>query len=121
MNEDTSLTGSSFGKSNRLLSSGAYKKVFEQNKKVSDNSFLILARKKQQDCPRMGLAVAKKVLRFAVDRNRLKRLIRESFRQHKTQLKSFDVVVMVRKDCQKFNNSQLLLKLDKLWNKLNPI
>lgn len=45
---------------------------------------------------RLGLAVSKKQARHAVDRNRLKRLIRESFRLYRHSLPQLDIVVMVR-------------------------
>lgn len=119
MNEDNSMNRATFGKSNRLLCSDSYKKVFQSNQKVSDNSFLILAHHIPQGEARLGLAVAKKVLKLAVDRNRIKRVIRESFRNHKSQLKQYDLVVLVRRGCIHQTNKQLMERLEKLWNRLN--
>ena len=48
--------------------------------------------------PRLGVIVAKRVLRRAVDRNRAKRLIRETFRCAKASLPALDIVVQVRSD-----------------------
>lgn len=48
----------------------------------------------QADSARLGLVVAKKVLRRAVDRNRAKRAIRESFRLNQ-RLPAVDIVVRV--------------------------
>lgn len=45
---------------------------------------------------RLGLVVAKKHLKRAIDRNRFKRLVRESFRSHQLQLAGLDVVVLAR-------------------------
>jgi ribonuclease P protein component len=71
-----------FGKSLRLLCSGEFKAVFDDAPyRASHQSFLILARPNTLDHPRLGLVVAKKHLRFAVSRNRIKRLTRELFRQ----------------------------------------
>lgn len=47
---------------------------------------------------RLGIVVAKRNVRLAVNRNRLKRLIREAFRQQQHCLPGLDVVVVVRKD-----------------------
>lgn len=47
---------------------------------------------------RLGLVVAKRNVKLAVARNKLKRLIRESFRRQQVQLNGLDVVVVVKKD-----------------------
>lgn len=46
--------------------------------------------------PKLGLAIAKKRAKRAVDRNRLKRVARESFRHHSHQLDGLELVVMNR-------------------------
>jgi ribonuclease P protein component len=43
------------------------------------------------------LVIAKKHLRFAVQRNRMKRLIRESFRKQQQSFQGLDVIVLSRK------------------------
>lgn len=45
--------------------------------------------------PRLGLVVAKKRARRAVDRNLVKRLCRERFRQQRTQLPPMDIVIQL--------------------------
>ncbi len=47
---------------------------------------------------RLGIVVAKKNVRLAVARNRLKRIVRESFRQQQDSLQGLDVVVIIKKD-----------------------
>lgn len=54
--------------------------------------FALMARGTEAAEARLGLIVAKRVLRRAVDRNRAKRVIRESFRQ-RVDLPPMDVVV----------------------------
>lgn len=46
---------------------------------------------------RIGVIVSKKVAPRAVDRNRIKRLVREAFRQDQWRLGSNDLVVMARR------------------------
>ena len=67
---------------------------------------------------RLGLAVAKKHVRRAVDRNRIKRLLRESFRHHQQQLKGLDLVVLVKPGIHKADNAALLQSLEKHWKRL---
>jgi len=78
----------------------------------------MLATRSSQESARVGLVVAKKNVRKAVDRNRIKRLIRESFRHHLPELPSLDIVVLVRKEAAQADNGQLLMALDKLWSRL---
>ena len=46
---------------------------------------------------RLGMIVGKRVAPLAVDRNFLKRLVRETFRRHRHQLAGFDLLVRPRR------------------------
>lgn len=67
---------------------------------------------------RLGLAISKRVSKRAVERNRLKRLVRESFRRVRLQLPAVDVMVMAREQAAGVDGPQLLTQLDELWKKL---
>jgi len=66
---------------------------------------------------RLGLAVGKKRIRRAVARNRIKRLIRESFRHHAHLLPALDVVVLCRCDATPSNES-LRRSLQSHWQRI---
>lgn len=68
---------------------------------------------------RLGLAIAKRVLPRAVDRNRLKRLIRESFRHHRALLGGYDLVVLARQGVREHDNEQIRASLDHFWRRLS--
>jgi ribonuclease P protein component len=61
---------------------------------------------------------SKKNIRFAVQRNRVKRLIRESYRKHQLQLCGLDIVVLARKGLDQQDNSAITKITDKLWQDL---
>ncbi len=65
---------------------------------------------------RLGLAISKKVHRLAVERNRFKRIARETFRTHKNALDHREFVVMAR-HAKPANNAELSKDLINLFNK----
>jgi ribonuclease P protein component len=67
---------------------------------------------------RLGLAISKRVSKLAVERNRIKRLLRESFRRVRHRLPAVDLMVMAREQATTVLGSQLLLELDAMWLKL---
>ena len=85
----------SFPSSHRLLKPDDFNVVFDQRDySVSNKSILVLASKNALGFNRLGMIVGKKSLPHAVDRNRMKRHIRECFR-HMNQI-GLDVIALVR-------------------------
>ena len=113
------MCGFRFSKANRLLQAIDYQNVFEKPEKVADKYFTVLAKVNQTHEARLGLAISKKNVRQAADRNRLKRLVRESFRHHKTELHGLDLVVMAKKSAENANNQNLLNALSNHWEALS--
>ena len=85
-----------FRSCNRLKRPEEFKLVFSSKQRSSDKSFLFLARQNNLNQARLGLAVPKKHIAKSVDRNILKRIIRESFRLRQKQLEGKDVVVVIK-------------------------
>lgn len=81
--------------------------------------FLLLARENDQLTARLGLAISKKQVARAVNRNRIKRLFRESFRL--TSLENIDVIALARTNLGSMSNREISAKLEKAWQKLNHI
>lgn len=110
--------GAGFSKEVRLLEASAYKRVFAKPKRTADGCFTVLWRKNGLGKARLGLAVSKKNARRAVDRNRVKRLIRESFRLTQQQLPSVDLVVLSRNGIAERTNQQIIRSLQQHWKKI---
>ncbi len=111
--------GNAFTKSMRLLNSKDFQTVFDDAPlRTSHQHFLFLARINSLDSPRLGLVIAKKHIRHAVDRNRMKRLIRETFRSKQQQLKGLDVIVLARKGMNDVTNAVLIEHLNGQWDRL---
>ena len=100
-----------------MLTPIQFKNVFEQPFRASTPEITILARKNNLEYPRLGLTVAKKHLKRAHDRNRIKRLCRESFRLSQHRLPSYDFVIVAKQGIGRLDNRTLWQILDKLWQR----
>jgi len=113
------LNTCSFGKSNRLLNAQHYQSVFDHNEfRASHKNILILAKKNSLSQARLGIIVAKKNAKRAVDRNRLKRIIREQFRHNQASLAGIDMIVLSRPGLIGFDNADLSALLNKQLDKI---
>ncbi len=108
-----------FGRERRLTRARDYSQVFADNFRCGDRQFTLLVRQRDDEgSARLGLAVAKKQIRRAVDRNRLKRIIRESFRRNRSSLPPVDIVVMVRRPVLELEQAEIFSRLQRLWHKI---
>ncbi len=108
-----------FPKSLRLLEATDFQQVFDDAPfRASHQHFLILARTNQRNIGRLGLVIAKKHLRLAVERNRFKRLIRESFRTSQRDFAGLDVIVLSRKGLENLGNAEFSQQLDQQWQRI---
>lgn len=80
----------------KILKTNEYSIVFKGGKLVKGKYWQVIAKPVKVLKPRLGLAISKKVHRLAVNRNRFKRIARETFRLQKQQLDNWDFVVMAR-------------------------
>ncbi|MDJ0759992.1 MAG: ribonuclease P protein component [Woeseiaceae bacterium] len=106
-----------FTKEHRLLAASDYSRVFDRPKRSHDKLFTVLCRKRPTGNARLGLAISKKHCRHATARNRIKRVARESFRQHQHLLKSVDIVVINKPAAAKATNQQLFDSLSQHWKR----
>lgn len=111
------MSGARLQKRARLLKAAEYKYVFDSPVRSRDNYFTVLARLNGKPYPRLGLAISKKNAKLAVSRNRIKRIIRESFRQAEN-LSNADYVVMTTPKGDKSTNQELFASLNKHWHKI---
>lgn len=113
------MTTAGFARTSRLLNAKDYKQVFDKARlKVSSPKILILAHPNELSRARIGLVIAKKHVKLAVGRNRIKRVLRDSFRHHQHELEGLDIVVLARKGLATLDNQQLHLCCQQLWQQL---
>ena len=70
-----------------------FSSVFSFRKAIRSTTFLLHYRPREEETgARLGLVIAKRHLRLSVDRNLVKRLVREIFRQKRSELSSRDLI-----------------------------
>ncbi len=108
-----------FAKNQRLLTKPAYTQVFNDAPiRASHPCFLLLCRSNDNQT-RLGLVIAKKHVKRANQRNRIKRLVRESFRLQQHKLPAIDVIVLARKGADTLTNSEILVIINGLWKRIS--
>jgi len=109
-----------FAPEHRLLTPAQFKNVFDgATCKASGPNVLLLSRHNDLTHARLGLVIAKKNVRRAVDRNKIKRIARESFRHHRADLDHLDIVVLARKGLGELDNAALHALFQDMWHRLN--
>ncbi len=106
-----------FDKRVRLLSPQDYVTAFTEGSRLQGTQLDAVVRN-GADRPRLGLAISSKSLPLATRRNRLKRLIRESFRQNQHAMPKVDVVVMARRAAGAGNHVAVREELMRLWTRI---
>lgn len=106
-----------FSRELRLLAPVQFQAVFENPLRASTPQLTLLSRCNRLTHPRLGLTVAKKHLKRAHDRNRIKRIVRESFRLKQYELPPHDFVFVAKAGIGKLTNAELFDTLEKLWQR----
>jgi len=106
---------------NRLPTSADFSWVFADAKAVHGRFFTVLSRQRELTKARLGVVVSKKNVAKATSRNRLKRVIRESFRHYPDNHPKVDIIVLAKRGSDKNNNMVLFKDLLKIWHKLEKL
>ena len=108
---------SGFSPDQRLHTAAEFGRVFAEPARSSDRFFTVLARSSGRAVARLGLTVSRRAAKRAVDRNKLKRLARESFR-HQRALPPWDFVVLARTGADRTERRILRASLDRHFEQL---
>jgi ribonuclease P protein component len=84
----------------------------ERTVQLRNGPFRVYAVSSLQCCARLGLIIGKRQAKRAVDRNRIKRALRESFRTRDSGLPALDIVVQLVASA---DLSSLMAEVDVLW------
>lgn len=109
----------SFARARRLLKAADFQAVFSgTEKRISRRYYLVLFRRNQGVGPRLGMVVARKNIRLATRRNRIKRVARETFRQHQHLLGAIDILFLPRRGIDELAPDRQTRLLCEAWREL---
>jgi ribonuclease P protein component len=105
----------------RLRRAGDFAALRQASGRFGGRCFHLRYRENGLGHARLGLAISKRVSKRAVERNRIKRLLRESFRRVRHELPAVDLMVMAREQAAGLPGTELLAEMDALWNRLKSL
>ncbi len=108
-----------FEREKRLLCNAQFGEVVQRKRFVHGDYFTFYGIKNSVAVARLGITVSKRVDKRAVQRNRIKRQVRESYRLNQHELVALDIVVLARVGASEHENGALREELDWLWPRLN--
>jgi ribonuclease P protein component len=113
-----------FRRHHRILQAGQFNAVFANLKRLHGRFFSLHLLVNEVDHHRLGLAVSRKVSKRAVDRNRIKRQVRDAFRHFqardsagKDKGNKLDMVIVAKPPAADADTQLLRRELEKMWTK----
>ena len=89
--------------------------VLSSNTRSEDEMFAVFYVKNKTNACRLGVSLPKKIIAKATTRNRIKRLIKNSFSMFFQETAGIDVVVRAKKEPQPNTSDKILQSLDQHW------
>ncbi|MDR2093654.1 MAG: ribonuclease P protein component [Azoarcus sp.] len=117
----TAHAGFGFRRAHRLHKTDEFSSVFAFKRVLRGRFYVVHYRPNGLPSARLGLAVAKKLVRHANGRNLLKRIAREIFRLRREGLPACDLIVRVHAPTAKASRAELRQDLQQLLGRLPSV
>ncbi len=108
-------------RSARLLKPSDFAALRGKSRRIGSSHFAAEVAPSKHPACRLGQAVSRRVSKRAVDRNRIKRVVRESYRAIRADLPPFDILLIARSSAAGQDNASLRADLTRLWQKLSAL
>lgn len=102
-----------------MHSPAEFREVRQRGRRFTDVYFSLSVLANRQTQPRLGLAISTRIFGGAVARNRIKRILRESFRLNQHGLPAVDVTVVAREAARRAAPKELRASLEKHWKSIS--
>ena len=103
----------------RLKKPSDFKKAYKEGTKLSSPHFVLYARKNGLSNLRVGVAIAKRHVKLATQRNKIRRAAKEFLREKISRsIGGYDFVVASRLACNKENTNETIKEVKELLLKL---
>lgn len=99
----------------RLSTPTDFHRVFSRPRRMFGAGYTLLIRVNDLGRPRLGLAISKRRASRAAQRNRLKRIARESFRRASADLPPVDIIAQCSRGATELSNKRLHDTLVQAW------
>jgi ribonuclease P protein component len=113
-----SVTGLGFNSRYKIKKTDEFSSVFNFRKRISGDHISMHYMPNGLDYSRIGLIVGKKTARRAVQRNYMKRVLRELFRQHRHLLNGIDILMRVQKPFVRIDHERIRIEFLGLLDRL---
>jgi ribonuclease P protein component len=107
-----------FPPARRIRRPSEFKQVYAGGRRLGNEFFTASAQPNALLTARLGMSVAIRTMGGAVARNRIRRLIRESFRLNQSLIPPLDIVIGVRVSARSAEAARLRSSLEQLWQKI---
>ena len=104
----------------RLHSPADFERVYKGGKRAGDGLFAVNALANTLGFARLGMSVSTRTVGNAVRRNRVRRIIREVFRERHAQLPAVDLVVTSRPGARDALRPAIVTSLERLIERSLP-
>lgn len=102
----------------RLTAAADFQQTLRLGRRIHVDELVLVVHQSTTAMPRLGLAIVKRHVRRAHERNRIKRLAREAFRHQQAYLPPVDCILMVKSGVDALSNAELQHRLNTLFQQV---